>query len=298
MVTRGEFHFYDLRSGTRLDSIELLFPGWQTGDERLVVLSPHDDDGLLGAGLLMQAVAAAGGTTHLVIFCAGDAGYSDPSGRDTIVERRRAETTAAYGLLGLRPQDITRLDIPDFSVLPRIGRLMPWGGEGTFATTVPLLRRLRATRLAIPNRYREHVDHEAVGRIGAFDGPQAGDPMLVDWGEPHPVRSFLEYAVWGDFSPEDELASRQGVDASRRGTKANRALLAPAEAEERVREALARYASQLQIIAGLVEAREGRGCAGGFLEVFQHFDARPALSWEPYRKRIAEIDASRGREPG
>jgi LmbE family N-acetylglucosaminyl deacetylase len=288
------FAFYDLRRGLGGSGIELLFPGWREGDERVVVFSPHDDDGLLGAGYLIRAAAAFGAAVHVVVFCSGDAGYSDPADREAIVGRRRAETTAAYGALGVGPEAITRLELPDFSVLPMIGRVMPWGGEGTFAVVLPLLRRLRATRLAIPNRHREHVDHEAVGRIGASDGPQAGDPMLVDLAEPYTVRSFLEYAVWGDFSPEDELVhGSEGPRPSRRarGIRANRAIRAPAAVEDRVRGALGLFASQQEIIAGLLDAREERACRGGFLELYVAFDPRPRLDYGPYRRLVEEIDA-------
>lgn len=36
----------------------LLFPGWEAEDEHVAVISPHDDDGLLGAGYAILAALA------------------------------------------------------------------------------------------------------------------------------------------------------------------------------------------------------------------------------------------------
>ena len=49
------YRFFDLRARRASDRIDLLFPGWGPGDERLMVLSPHDDDALLGAGYALSA---------------------------------------------------------------------------------------------------------------------------------------------------------------------------------------------------------------------------------------------------
>ncbi len=64
----------------------MLFPDWRPGDEHVVVLSPHDDDALLGAGYLILAALANGAKVSAVIFCDGRAGYSAPAGREAGVE--------------------------------------------------------------------------------------------------------------------------------------------------------------------------------------------------------------------
>ncbi len=63
-------------------------------------LSPHDDDAVLGTGYLIQAVAESGGEPFVFIFCNGNGGYSIPEDKGTIVEKRAAETKAAYLELG------------------------------------------------------------------------------------------------------------------------------------------------------------------------------------------------------
>ena len=263
----------------------LLFPGWAGPAERVGILCPHDDDGILGAGYAALAALANGAQVHVIIFCNGQAGYSTPEAREGIVERRRAEAVAAYRRLGVSATHIHRFDYPDFSLAPCVGWLLPWGGEGTMGRHLRLLRQLGITRLLVPNGYREHLDHDATYRIGTFDGPQVGDAILADWGMASPIRSMLQYAVWGDLSPEDALV--QGHSPSLR---ANRALLASAAVEELVQEALRAFGSQARVIEGLLAARQARRHDERWLEVYLAFDARPALDYRPYHSAIQQIE--------
>ncbi len=279
------FTYYDLRKRIKSQSIDLIFPGWEGDNERVVVFSPHDDDGVLGAGYILEAVMANNGEPFVFIFCQGNAGYSLPEGRDVIVDKRREEAKRAYRVLGLEEDNIIRFEYPDFSVLSYMGWFLQGGSEGTFARTIKILREIKATRLIIPNRYREHIDHEAVGRIGAFDGPQVGDEILVDWGSPQCIRSFLEYAVWGDFSPEDAMVARDALSI-----RANRAIKAPFWVEEKISKSLEEFESQQRIIAHLLVARKARTCGDGMLELYIDFHPRPALNYEPYKRVIGEIN--------
>ncbi|MGQ9629988.1 MAG: PIG-L deacetylase family protein [bacterium] len=285
MITKDDFRYYDLRRGVRSREIDLIFPGWNCGDERIAVLSPHDDDGILGAGYAILAALANGGEVYIFIFCDGRAGYSFPEDKDGIVERRREETSAAYRILGIQKGHIVRFDYPDFSLAFSIGWIMPGGGEGTISRVLPALRKLKITRLLIANGYREHIDHEAVSKVGGFDGPQVGDSILVDWGAPVKIKSFLEYPVWGDFSPEDALIS--GSDLRVRG---NRAIKATSIVEETIASGLKEFRSQERVIEGLLRAREGRRREDGYIEVYLAFDPRPALDYSPYHRAIESID--------
>ncbi|MGI6209359.1 MAG: PIG-L family deacetylase, partial [Anaerolineae bacterium] len=87
-VTAGDFRYYDLRSRIKSNDISLIFPGWEPGNERVAVLTPHDDDGALGAGYLTMAALANGADVFVLVFCDGWAGYSTPEEASTIVEVR------------------------------------------------------------------------------------------------------------------------------------------------------------------------------------------------------------------
>ncbi len=284
MSERAGFVYYDLRRRVRSEDIELLFPGWEGQKERVLILCPHDDDGVLGASYALLAAQDAGAEAHVAIFCDGWAGYSRPEEAATIVERRRAETVAAYRMLGLAEDRIHRFDYPDFSLWPWLGWRLPGGQEGIDARVLPALRRLAPTRLLVPNGYREHIDHEATYRVGAYDGTQVGDAILAQLGTAEPIRSYLQYAVWGDFTPED------GLVAGTPAVRANRAILAPQETEERIGRAVEAFASQGQVIAGIVEARRRNRVRGRrALELYLAFDPRPPLDYEPYHRLIAGI---------
>lgn len=280
--------YYDLRAGTHSRDISLLFPEWRPGEERVAIVAPHDDDAALGAGYLMLAAQEAGSQVWVLICCDGSGGYSDPKEKDTIVAVRRQETLAAHQELGIPAERIVRFDFPDFSLLSRLGWRLPAGGEGADAQCLRALRRIGVTRLLVPNGYREHIDHTAAHLLGAFDAPQVGDPVLADWGRAAPVRSTLVYSVWGDFSPEDALVAGAGSLL-----RANRALVAPPEMEERIAASLRAFRSQARIIDGLLAARRGRFFDGGAVELYQAFDPRPSLDYAPYHQRLREIAGQR-----
>nr|WP_255426611.1 PIG-L family deacetylase [Pseudonocardia sp. C8] len=117
---------------------------------RLVVVSTHPDDGPLGAGGLMRAVTAAGGTVELVV--AGDGGAAPPgAGRpDRAGTGRtcRAELDEALAELGV-PAQVDRLgpalheDDLAAALGPRLAGADAWVG---------------------PWRGDPHPDHAAVGR--------------------------------------------------------------------------------------------------------------------------------------
>jgi len=282
---KTDFRYYDLREQRKSADIQTLFPGWRERDERVIIFSPHDDDAAIGPGYGLLAALANEGEVYICIFCNGQGGYSRPEEKDTIVERRHRETLAAYRLLGVDESHIIRFDWPDLSVGAYLGWLMPWGGEGTTGKVVPFLRQVGATRLVLPNGYHEHFDHEAVHRIGIFDGPLVGDAILAEWGVAEPIRSYHQYAVWGDLSPEDAL-----LDGRSQQLRATHALLATIEAERKIQAALSVFASQRQVIKDLMAARQSRRHGDWYLELYQTFNPRRLLDYAPYHRLIDCID--------
>lgn len=280
----GDFIFYDLRQKVGRRDINVLFPKWEPGNERVMVLSPHDDDALLGAGYAIAACQAYGGKVSVCIFCDGSAGYSRPEHKESIVEVRQRETLRAYSLLGVPKESVHSLGYPDFSLASYIGWRLSAGREGTLAGLLPLLRSQRITRLMIPNGYREHSDHEAAYDAGRYDGVQAGDPVLVDWGAPCFIKSTVQYAVWGDLSPEDALVSHEDPRI-----RANRAIVADYALEQTIAAALAQFESQGQIIQGLLTQRRKRDCGLGMMELYVSLDPRPKLEYEPYAQLIRSL---------
>ena len=91
--------------------------------DRIVVVSPHLDDAVLGCGHL---IAAHPGTTVVTVFAGGPAEYPDPptpwdarggfAPGDDVLAARRAEDAAALAELGARP---VWLDYVEHQYLPR-----------------------------------------------------------------------------------------------------------------------------------------------------------------------------------
>jgi len=264
--------------------INALFPGFG-GDEVLLVMSPHDDDAVIGAGYAMLAARQAGAEVYVMISCRGDAGYSTVEEKDTIEEVRVQETCECYARLGLDRDHIVRLNFPDFSAISRWGWEKADGAPGEMPTVLQFLRDRKVTRVMVPNHYHEHIDHLATYMMGSYNAPQAGDAMLVDHGTPHAVRSTLEYSVWADLDPENALVSGRDVNL-----RANRVLVAGGEVEAAIDRAIEAYVSQGQIIENLVASRKARRTAkGGFVEVYIAFDPRPKISFQPYVSLIDSL---------
>ena len=279
-----EYEYLDVRT-ERFGGIDVLFPGWQPGDERLCVYSPHDDDAIIGAGYAIRAALDDGAEVYLIIVCSGDCGYSTPEEKGEIVARRHSESLAAYRAFGIPEENILYLNYPDFSALSYFGRYMSPTREGNFRRTITWLREHRITRVLAPNHYHEHVDHIAASMMAQYDAPQAGDAHSVDWAEPYPVRSTAEYAVWAELDPEDALVAGRDV-----GLRADTVLIASEDVEQKVAEGLRGYASQQEIIADLVAQRRSRRLPDGrYIEVYRRFDPRPRLDLEPYKRLLGRL---------
>lgn len=290
MVNNHRFVFYNLWEGKRSHEIETVFPSWAGQKEVIVVFSPHDDDALLGAGYILQAAQYFGAEVYLVVVCNGCGGYTTLDEKDRIVSIRKEETVKAYSRIGIQESHIIRMEYPDFSLRPNIGWKMPWGGAGTMEKTITVLRSLGATRLLLPNPYREHIDHEATYLMGAWDGPQAGDPIMPDYGQLQaPIKTYLEYSVWGKFSPFHALAAGRDPDIS-----ANVALGVSRDVEERVVLAISEYKSQARIISELLRQRQERKVEDNlFIEPYLSFEARPKFDFSPYVSLVREINKAR-----
>lgn len=274
-----KYTYYDTNTKAVSNDIDLIFPGFgKTEKEVLAVMSPHDDDAVIGAGYAMLAAKEAGAEVYVVIFCRGDAGYSTVEEKPTIEAVRARETDECYLRMGIPADHVLRMNFPDFSAIGHIGWEKADGEPGDMPVVLRFLREKKVTRVMIPNHYHEHIDHLATYLMTSFDVPQAGDAALVDNGTPHKVLSTLQYSVWADFDPEDSLvAGRTG------GVRANRILAVSADVEKEIDVAIEAYVSQDKIIEGLVNSRKERATKDGrFVEPYIIFDCRPKINLAPY----------------
>jgi LmbE family N-acetylglucosaminyl deacetylase len=266
--------FIDFRSLHRSSKIDLLFPGWKKG-EKVVFFSPHDDDVALGAGYLLLATVKNKGFPCIFIFCSGNAGYSIPDEKGTIVSTRKKEAVAAYRELGVEKKNIFFFNIPDFSLMASVSRVGQTG-KSLFDRIVGFFRAQKISRLVFPSGHYEHWDHTAAFNHGIYTSPQAGDPILADLGAPHAVRNYLVYSVWGDFESESGKNRHSEVCA-------DKGILVHEKLETAVRKALDRFSSQGKIMQNTVAIqRERRRSEEGFLELYKEADVRKPIDFELY----------------
>jgi LmbE family N-acetylglucosaminyl deacetylase len=125
----------------------------------LVVLAPHPDDEILGAGGLGARTVAAGGRVVPVVLTDGAAGnFSGAEERERYVRIRRDESTRAAAFLGFEPPRF--LDFADRSLpesRPELRELL----RRTLAPLAPDV-------IAAPSPAEPHPDHRAAARV-AFD---------------------------------------------------------------------------------------------------------------------------------
>lgn len=100
---------------------------------RLLVVSPHPDDGVLGGAGLIQRVLARGGTVRVAQVTSGDAfstgvKRADRTNRPTVDDYRKygalreREDLAAFSILGVERRDVTFLGFPDDGLCSLIAR--------------------------------------------------------------------------------------------------------------------------------------------------------------------------------
>ncbi|TFG01623.1 MAG: PIG-L family deacetylase [Promethearchaeota archaeon] len=288
-----EFRYYDLQLKNSSTNIEIVFPRWKHSDENLVIFSPHDDDVILGAGYILLAALRSGAKVYIIIFNDGSAGYSKIALKDEIISTRKLETLNALKILGIEKDKIIRFNIPDFSGIHYLGWKFPWKkednreSEGLFSKVISTLRKIKATRLVFPNGYREHIDHTAVYLSAMFDGPQVGDSVIIDYGEPSEIHTFLQYSVWSKFSPENSILKKQDTRI-----RANKAISVNKEMEDIISEALREFKTQKEIISNIMNVRKERKMEDSerFIELYLSIDPRPQFNYNPYKKLISEID--------
>lgn len=178
---------------------------------RAVVVAPHPDDEVLGAGGLMAQLAQAG--RELLIMPVTDGTASHPGSRrwppQRLAHERPLETVKALSLLGLSRIHLHRLGLPDGGVA---------GLQGALAWQ--LAPQLRASDVVITTwRHDGHPDHDATGNACATACAQTGARLIEmpvwawHWAKPGDPRLPWSRACRLPLSPEVEQRKRLAVRA-------------------------------------------------------------------------------------
>ncbi len=133
-------------------------PLWEPPPVATLVIAPHPDDETLGAGGLITRLRGQGVPVTAVAVTDGEHAYSDgPEEVAALAMIRSAEQTEALARLGVAPDSIKRLHLPDRDVTLCEEEL------------VTALRAIAAPgmHLVAPWERDFHPDHEASGRAAA-----------------------------------------------------------------------------------------------------------------------------------
>jgi LmbE family N-acetylglucosaminyl deacetylase len=250
---------FERRTGQKTISSEdpaKVWTHWQGEKEVWLFISPHDDDIVCGAGLTFLAAVQNQIEVHAAVISNGRMGYCSPEQRQTIAQIRKEETQNSFVHLGLPKGKLYQFDYDDGNLFQEMGRRFAKnstgsqtaasqeiaGGIGLQNTLTWLLRKVRPTRVFLPNRLDLHPDHKAVYHETVISVFHAQGGIWPELGQSIEIPLLYEYATYSDFITEPTL----------------RVCVPDAIAERRL-EAIALYKSQLQIDLLVEELRKAGG---------------------------------------
>jgi len=206
----GEEH----RVGSKLAQVSR---HWQGDQEHFLMISPHDDDAVLGAGLLIQLAKRENVPVHIMIVTDGSMGYCSADEKDSIAEIRRKETLECYKTLGVPKSNIICLGFPDCQLASYRGRSPAKpddaaavnGFSGLQNAFTFHLRRIKPTQCFLPTWNDLHPDHRIVYEEFLISLFHAAGNIWPEMGEPlNKVPYVNTYAVYCDFASPPTLRMR------------------------------------------------------------------------------------------
>ncbi len=227
-------------------SAQTAFPP-PTRADRIVIVAPHPDDDVLGAGGLIQQAVVAGADVRVVYLTNGDHNQIafkvvkltlHLNARHYLIfgERRRQEAIASAGQLGLTAGQLTFLGYPDWGTL-RIWRdywdaPKPFRSDATRVSAVPyqealspgkpyrpesivedlcaLFRQLKPTRILVTHPADTNPDHRAAAnfvRLAALELAEQGMTPAISY-------YIVHFGGWPrpyHYHPELELDRPRGL---------------------------------------------------------------------------------------
>jgi LmbE family N-acetylglucosaminyl deacetylase len=207
----------ELRVGSKLANVSR---HWQGGKERFLMISPHDDDAVLGAGLLIQLAKRENVPVHILIVTDGSMGYCSVEEKDSIAEIRRNESLECYQSLGVPKQNIIWLGFPDCRLNNYRGRIGAEPGSpvaisgftGLQNAFTHHLRNIKPTQCFLPTCNDLHPDHRIVYDEFLISLFHAAGNIWPELGEPLEKVPYVNtYAVYCDFAEPPTLRMRTPI---------------------------------------------------------------------------------------
>jgi LmbE family N-acetylglucosaminyl deacetylase len=214
------------RTGTRLADVSR---HWQGKQERHLMISPHDDDAVLGAGLLIQLAKREKVPVHILIVTDGSMGYCSLDEKSTIAEIRRDESFECYQSLGVAKRNIVWLGFPDCQLSNQRGRRPAAGDDpvgisgftGMQNAFTYHLRKIRPTQCFLPTWNDLHPDHRIIYEEFLISMFHAAGNIWPELGKPLEKVPYVNtYAVYCDFAQPPTLRMRTPISYLEKKLKA------------------------------------------------------------------------------
>ena len=184
------------------------------GDGGLLVVAPHPDDESLGCG---GAIALAGRSGRRVaVIVVSDGAGSHPNSRLYPPQRLTAvrcdETREALACLGLPPESVSFLDLPDGAV--------PSSSPAAVAAIRAAAERVAAGAIFVTSPLDPHCDHQAAHALARQAAADVGCALYVYpiWSRTLPGETMLDVEAPDGF----RLAIADVLDPKRRAIAAHR----------------------------------------------------------------------------
>jgi len=196
------------------DTLEGVSKHWQGNKECFLFISPHDDDVVLGGGLLMQLAQLENVPVYIMIVTDGAMGYCSSEEKDSISRIREKETFKCYQSLGIPKENIFWLGFPDSQVHSYRGRRAAGKNEkavykgftGLQNAFTYFLRKTGPTQCFLPTLTDLHPDHKIVYEEFLISVFHASGNIWPELGKPlEKTPYFNEMAVYCDFPTPPQL---------------------------------------------------------------------------------------------
>ncbi len=237
-------------------SVKDCFAGGKDGTWLVVV--PHDDDLVLGCGLLVQAAHAEGIDVHVAVASNGSMGYCDVEDRDQIQDIRRKEMNISSADIGIAEDHIHWFGLQD-GALPMAQGTTPQADgsvSGLAWECTKLMRQLKPVVVLSPTPTDYHPDHRVVGSEVDISCFHASGEIWSQLGEPINIPERWDFAVYCPFADEPNVQLSTDI-----------------ELFDKKLESIGRFQSQRQIAAMVENCRNS-----GPLE---YYAARPFILYDP-----------------